>query len=95
MTGYYDLLPNDTAAGWDLLTANFQNGIAHDRNYYQNYWDGVESVSVSQVDAQPPNTVVATISYRFTSGKTSVERTQYDLVRQDGALKIDNSSVIG
>lgn len=95
LTGYYDLLPNDTAAGWDLLTANFQNGIAHDRNYYQNYWDGVESVSVSQVDTQPPNTVVATISYRFTSGKTSVERTQYDLVRQDGALKIDNSSVIG
>jgi len=95
LTGYYDLLPNDTAAGWDLLTANFQNGIAHDRDYYQNYWDGVESVSISQVDAQPPNTVVATISYRFTTGKTSVERTQYDLVRQDGVLKINNSSVIG
>ena len=60
---------------------------------YEAFWAEVDRVSVSKVDADPPSQVVATVTYRR-GDATAVERTSYRLVRDDGVLKIDSSSVV-
>ena len=94
VSDYYALMPANTDAGWALLTPSFQSGIAKDREYYNSFWGGVQRVVVSDVTATAPDSVEATIAYYFTDGTESVERTAYRLVRDGGALKIDNSSVL-
>ena len=94
MSDYYALMPGNTDAGWARLTPAFQSGIAQNRDYYNSFWAGVESVSTSDVVATGPNTVQATITYTFTDGSVSVERTEYQLVRDGAQLKIDNSTVL-
>jgi hypothetical protein len=94
ITDYYALMPAGTDQGWERLTTNFQTGIAQDREYYQSFWDSVQSVSASDVTGEPPGSATATITYNFKDGSTSVERTAFDLVLDDGVLKIDNSTVL-
>jgi len=91
---YYNALPRDTDAGWARLTPNFQTGIARDREYYQNFWDGVDRVDITNAQGEPPNLVTATLTYHLADGKKSVERTVYRVVREDGVLKIDYSKVV-
>jgi serine/threonine protein kinase len=95
ITDYYAVMPRDTDQGWSRLTANFQNGIAQNRDYYESFWDGIERVTAEDVTASPPGTAEATITYFFKDGRVSTERTVYSLVEQDGTIKIDNSSVVG
>ncbi len=95
LTDYYAGLPGGTDDGWAHLTANFRATTAQNRAYYQRFWDRVESVSVGNATGTAPGTVEATITYRFNDGRpTSVEDTRYQLVRSDGILKIDSSTVI-
>ncbi|MET0965742.1 MAG: protein kinase, partial [Nakamurella sp.] len=94
VTDYYALMPSNTDAGWARLTPGFQSGIAQNRDYYNSFWGGVESVAVTDAVGTPPGTVEATITYTFTDGTQSVERTQYQLVRDGAELKIDNSTVV-
>ena len=78
----------------DDFTPAFQTGIARDRQYYDSFWGGVDRVVASDVVGTPPDTAEATITYYFTDGRVSVERTEFRLVRDAGVLKIDNSSVL-
>ena len=94
VTGYYALMPANTDAGWVLLTPSFQSGIAQDRAYYNSFWGGVQRVVATDVTGSPPDGVEATITYYFTDGRVSVERTEFRLVRDGGVLKIDSSSVL-
>ncbi len=94
VSDYYALMPANTDAGWALLTPSFQSGIAKDREYYNSFWSGVQRVVASDVTGTAPDNVEATITYYFTDGTVSVERTAYRLVRDGGVLKIDNSSVL-
>lgn len=94
MTRYYALVPDDTDEAWPLLTARYQRTTSGGRASYERFWGEVDSVSVSKVDATPPSRVEATVTYRRSSGR-SVERTSFRLVRDDGVLKIDGSSVDG
>jgi len=94
VTGYYALMPANTDAGWVLLTPSFQSGIAQDRAYYNSFWGGVQRVVATDVTGTPPDGVEATITYYFTDGRVSVERTEFRLVRDGGVLKIDSSSVL-
>ena len=94
VSDYYALMPANTDAGWSRLTPDFQTGIARDREYYNSFWGGVAQVAVSDVTGTPPDTAEATITYTFTDGSVSVERTSFTLASDDGTLKIDNSSVI-
>ena len=94
MIDYYAGMPDATDDGWAHLTANFQTSIAHGRANYETFWDTIASVSVSDATGTAPGTVEATITYRFKDGGGSVERTRYQLVREDGILKIDYSEVL-
>jgi len=93
VVAYYDALPGNTDAGWARLTPKFQNGIARNREYYQNFWDGVTRVDITDAQGEPPNVVTATLTYHLADGSTSVERTVYRVVRENGVLKIDDSVV--
>ncbi len=94
VSDYYTLMPGNTDAGWARLTPSFQSGTARDREYYNSFWGGVERVVATDVTGIPPDSVQATITYYFTDGRVSVERTAYRLVRDGGVLKIDSSSVL-
>jgi hypothetical protein len=94
VSDYYALMPANTDAGWALLTPGFQSGIARDRDYYNSFWSGVQRVVATDVTGTAPDSVEATITYYFTDGTVSVERTAYRLVRDGGVLKIDSSSVL-
>jgi serine/threonine protein kinase len=91
---YYGLLPGNTDAGWARLTKRYQSTTATSRAYYDRFWGAINRVQLSQVSAQAPSTVVATVRYDYADGRTFIERTSYSLVRQDGQLKIDRSSVL-
>jgi len=94
ITDYYAVMPADTDQGWDMLTAKFQSSTAHDREYYQRFWDSIERVTTEDVSGAEPDTAQATITYYFQDGRISEERTAYTLVQQDGILKIDTSTVL-
>ncbi|MFL6152854.1 MAG: serine/threonine-protein kinase [Ornithinibacter sp.] len=91
---YYALLPDDLDAGWARLTPRYQRTTARNRETYASFWGAMDAVSVSDVTASAPGSVTATVTYEYADGRVFVERTSYDLVRQDGRLKIDRSSVL-
>jgi hypothetical protein len=94
ITDYYALMPANTDEGWALLTPDFQSTIAKNRESYQSFWDGVAGVAATDVTGTAPDTAEATITYRFKDGTTAVERTSYQLVDDNGVLKIDSSAVL-
>jgi serine/threonine protein kinase len=94
ITTYYGLVPDDTDRAWPMLTANYQRTTSGGRQSYEQFWKQVDRVSVSKVKADPPSTVVATVTYRR-GGQVAVERTSFRLVEDDGVLKIAGSSVLG
>ena len=91
---YYALLPGDLDAGWARLTPRYQSTTARNRETYGSFWSAIDAVSVSDVTASAPGSVTATVTYEYADGRVFVERTSYRLVRQDGTLKIDRSSVL-
>ena len=72
----------------------FQTGIAQNRQYYESFWGGVDRVVATDISGDPPDHAEATISYYFTDGRVSVERTTYRLVQDGGILKLDDSAVL-
>jgi serine/threonine protein kinase len=91
---YYGLLPDDTDAAWGLLTASYQRQTGG-RDSYEDFWNDIDTVTVTAVRATAPDSVQATITYVEKSGnRESTERRSFRLVRSDGVLKIDQSSVV-
>ncbi|MEZ5409863.1 MAG: serine/threonine-protein kinase [Acidimicrobiales bacterium] len=91
---YYSLLPGDRDAGWALLTERYRRTTARSRSTYEAFWTSIDAVSVSNPQASGSGSVTATLTYEFADGRTFVERTSYELLRQDGVLKIDRSTVL-
>ncbi|HEU5271852.1 MAG TPA: hypothetical protein VFU36_18165, partial [Jatrophihabitans sp.] len=91
---YYALLPDNTDQAWNRLTEQYQHGTARNRQYYQSFWDAIESVSTSSVTGSAPDSAQATLTYTYKDGRVVTEQTAFTLVPQDGILKIDSSSVL-
>ncbi len=91
---YYALLPGDTAAAWNRLTPGYQSGHAGGRSSYDAFWGQMRSVTVSNVTGNPPGAARATVTYHYRSGRVVDEDTEFGLVRRDGILKIDSTSVL-
>lgn len=90
---YYKLMPEDTDAGWGLLTPNYRVTHGGNRAAYEQFWGGIDRVRATKVQGRKPDRVEATIIYEFENGGVSRERTTFRLVRDDGVLKIDDSTV--
>ena len=74
VTDYYALLPDDTDAGWELLTPSYQRQTGGRRSY-EDFWNDIDTVRVSTVRATLPDRVQATIRYVAKSGNRDVDRT--------------------
>jgi hypothetical protein len=90
---YYGLLPDNTAAAWNLLTPAYQQGQAGGRSNYDNFWSSFRSVEVSNVRMQGDQ-VLADLRYTSNNGTVSTETRSFQLVREGGVLKIAQSSVV-
>jgi serine/threonine protein kinase len=94
VTDYYGLLPDDTDAAWELLTDSYQRQTGG-RDSYEDFWGEMDSVTVTDVSATTPDRAQATITYVEKSGnRKSTERRSFRLIRSDGVLKINQSSVL-
>ena len=93
ITDYYALMPQNLSAGWERLTAKYQQNHAGGFTGYQNFWNTVKRVTVADVSATQEGTVDATINYVLKDGRVLQEQTSYQLVAQDGLWKIDSSAV--
>lgn len=94
LVSYYALLPGGTDQAWNRLTPSYQISPSGGRQGYQNFWDSVQQVTISNVVATPPGSADATITYVFRGGRVVVERTSFGLVEQNGILKINSSQVL-
>jgi serine/threonine protein kinase len=94
ITSYYALMPSDTDAAWPRMTASYQTNHAGGRDAYQQFWDAIDRVTVSDVTGLPPGSAEATITYYFEDGRVVRERTGYGLVNDDGRLKINSTTVL-
>ena len=95
VTNYYGLLPGNLNAAWPQMTAAYQTNVARGFGNYQSFWDGYQQVTISDVVATPPSTVVATIHYVGKNGVHTDERTSFGLVKDGTTWKIDTSHVVG
>ncbi|HSL08338.1 MAG TPA: protein kinase [Pseudonocardiaceae bacterium] len=93
ITDYYALMPEDLPTAWERLTADYQQNHAGGFAGYQEFWNLVQRVTVSDVSVQQGGAVDATIEYLFKDGRTVEERTSYGLLAEDGVWKIDSSTV--
>lgn len=94
ITNYYALLPDGTDETWPLMTAGYQASPSGGRSSYERFWGNIDDVKVSNVEATPPDRVVATLTYTYGNGRVDVERTSYRLVDEGGILKIAASQVL-
>jgi eukaryotic-like serine/threonine-protein kinase len=92
VTDYFNLVPGNLDAAWARLTPHFQSTKAHNRQTFDNFWNGVERVSVGNAHGEPPNGATATLRYHYKDGRVVTEQTHFSFVRQDGVLKIDGES---
>ena len=94
VTDYYALLPDDTDAGWERLTASYQRQTGG-KDSYEDFWNDIDTVTATDVSATAPDRAQATVTYVEKSGnRRSSERRSFRLVRSGELLKIDQSSVI-
>ncbi|MCE7000451.1 serine/threonine protein kinase [Saccharothrix sp. S26] len=89
LSDYYALLPNDLETAYGRLTDGFKAARARTFADYQSWWGRMSAVSVSDVRADGPQQVSATVSYTFKGGGTQSERHVYALVQVDGQWMID------
>jgi eukaryotic-like serine/threonine-protein kinase len=98
MTGavvdYYALMPDNTEDGFERLGPTLR---AQGFEAYDEFWDGIESVSVSDLRADPASrTVDATVVFVTKDGRTSTESHQFGLVPDESGdgLLIDTDTLV-
>jgi len=74
------------------MTADYQQHKALGFENYRKFWQSMQKVTVSDVVAKAPNTVIATIGYFPKDGAPSQEKTTFTLVQEGGVWKIAHSS---
>jgi eukaryotic-like serine/threonine-protein kinase len=93
ITGYYALMPDNLPVAWERLTVDYQQNHAGGFTGYQDFWNPVQRVTVSDVSVQQGDAVDATIAYFFKDGRVIEERTSYGLLAEAGLWKINSSTV--
>ncbi len=87
-------MPDNLDTGYSKQTPRYQRDHAGGFSGYRSFWAQFASVSTSNVVAQAPNAATATIIYRYKSGRTTSERTQFRFQRSGGQLLIADSSLV-
>lgn len=92
VTRYYGSLPGDTAGAWKMLSKGYQEQTGG-RREYQNFWDGVRSVSVDGVAPRDESSVSAQLTYQLRNGSTDSEQRWFQIERVDDTLMIIDSGL--
>lgn len=94
ITSYYALMPEDTDAGWPRMTGDYRQNHAGGRAAYEEFWDDIAEVTVSDVQPVPPDRAEATLRYVFNDGRVVIERTAYRFAEEGGTLRIAATDVL-
>jgi eukaryotic-like serine/threonine-protein kinase len=94
VTEYYALMPGNLEEGWTRLTPKYQQSPSGGYSGYQNWWNQIRGVQVSDVAPTGGSTVEATVEYAFKDGRVVRERHSYTLVELNGRWLIDESTVL-
>ena len=94
ISNYYQLVPGNLNQGFGYMTAYYQQNTAGGMSGYRAFWDQIQRVSVSDIVAQPPSSVTATIDYYYKDGRTIQDRTSFGLEFSSGIWKIAKTSVL-
>jgi hypothetical protein len=87
-------MPDNLQDGWARLTADYQRNHAGGFSGYQNFWNQMQRVEISDVSATSSDTVRATLDYFYQDGRVVEEQTSFGLVFEDGIWKIASSDVL-
>jgi hypothetical protein len=88
LSAYYDLLPENPAAAWNLLTAKFKASRNQTYETYRGFWGQYKSVQASDVKEAGPGRVTAHVLYD--GGKA--ENDTFTMVQVNGVWMIDAQS---
>ena len=93
LRGYFSAAPGGTDAAWAQLGPGEQ---AQGRAAYDRFWQGISSVEVTDVEPGAGGDFVdATVTYRTTDRRVSVERKRFSLVRSpSGGYLIDGEQPV-
>jgi serine/threonine protein kinase len=92
--GYYGLLPDNTDAAWELLSADAQSRSGG-RGGYDNFWAEMESVSVRNARQTGVDTVEATVVFERRNGTTTNEPYRFVLgTGPDGQTIVQSFSAL-
>jgi hypothetical protein len=80
---YYSLLPGNTEAAWQLLSPAAQSASGG-RGGFENFYAGMESVTVQDVRATGEGTVDATVVFVERGGRTSSEPYRFVVSTENG-----------
>jgi hypothetical protein len=94
LTSYYALLPADLDSAWPRMTTDYQVNHVGGRAAYENFWNDIAEVAVSDVTAPAADQAQATLTYYFTNGRVVREVTAYTLTEESGTLKIAATTVL-
>ena len=88
------MLPGDLDSAWPTMTADYQENHAGGRGGYEAFWSTVDALEIADVSASAPDRAQATLTYHFRDGRVVQEVTSFQLVDEEGALKIAATDVL-
>jgi hypothetical protein len=92
---YYDLLPEDTAAGWQFL-GPAERAKADGLAGYNQFWSGIEQVSIRGPVAVTGDTVLVNLQFEPKNRKPTFERYRLTMgTAPDGRVLIESAARIG
>ncbi|MGA9746169.1 MAG: serine/threonine-protein kinase [Nocardioides sp.] len=91
--GYYDTLPDDTEAGWQMLSPGYQDEVG--RSSYDGFWATISSVDAQDLEAvDDGNAVEATIVFVNDAGETLTEQHRLAVVDEGDGLRIAGDELV-
>jgi hypothetical protein len=94
VAGYYAIMPDDTETGFSLLGPQLRS---QGFRSYDEFWDGIDEVSVGNLQADPGSrTVTGTVVFQ-SDGGTSTETHEFGLVPDPSGdrLLINTDTMVG
>jgi serine/threonine protein kinase len=88
---YFDTVPGDLDAGWQLLSPQMQAEVGRDS--FTSFWGQMADVDAASFETQE-DVVDATVTYTYESGRVVRQRNQYELLRTADGYLIDDETVI-
>jgi eukaryotic-like serine/threonine-protein kinase len=84
---YFALMPNDTDAGWQMIGGSLKT---QGKSSYEDFWNSIDSVQVSNVVAESPTSVVYDVTYVGSNGSSSEHKRITLEQRGDRYLIVDD-----